>query len=589
MITNIKFNEVIINDGFWTPKLNQWKKDLVRVCLDKCYESGRIDNFKKAGGLMNGDFEGIYFNDSDVYKVLEGAAYILQLEKDPVLEAEIDTIITYIEAAQEEDGYLDTYYTLVEPENKWTDMEKHEMYCGGHLIEAAVAYYQATGKDKLLQVAIRLADYYGEVFGAEKRHWVEGHQEIELALIRLYHATGNKNYLELAKWLLEERGHGYGQGMIWDRPEWGPAYCQDDVPVSEITEAKGHSVRAMYMYAAMTDLVLMDEASEYKEALDRVWEDIIETKMYITGGIGSTSMNEGFEESYCLPNETAYCETCAAVGQILWNQRMNLLNKDAKHADIVEKALYNNVLSGISFDSKEFFYVNPLESKGGHHREAWFDTSCCPTNLVRLLPSIGNYISQYDEHTIFINQYIGSAFQVEGTEVVIDSEFPFSGKVKIEMKNLNKELKLRVPNWTKSFDLKMNGEAIEYSLANGYIEIGNLEQEFISFDLEFDMLLEEVRSHDNIFENRGKIAYQKGPFIYCVEEMDVEGEFDKIFAPEKYRYVETKESSLAGASSLTLSHENGKLVLVPYYTWGNRTLGKMKVWISKERTDSLYY
>ncbi len=287
--------------------------------------------------------------------MLEGVAYSLANQYDSELECEADDIIDRIASAQEEDGYLMTYYTLVEPENKWTDMDKHEMYCGGHLIEAAIAYKHATGKDKLLGVACRLVDHYDTIFGPSKRHWVPGHEEIELALTKLYQETSEKRYLDLAIWLLEQRGRGLGEGAIWNKEDWGPAYCQDDQLVREIEKVKGHAVRAMYLYTAMSEVARLTEKEDYLAALDRVWENVITKNMYITGGIGSSHHNEGFTKDYDLPNETAYCETCASAGMIFWNHRMNLLYEDAKYADIVETELYNGLLSGVSLDGRKFF------------------------------------------------------------------------------------------------------------------------------------------------------------------------------------------------------------------------------------------
>ncbi|WP_254639157.1 glycoside hydrolase family 127 protein [Cohnella sp. GbtcB17] len=321
----VPFTKVTINDRFWRPRLEVLSKVTIKACLVQCEKTGRISNFAKAAGLMDGAFEGIYFNDSDVYKVLEGAAYLLMSNRDPELEAEIDGIIELIAAAQEPDGYLCTYYTLVAPDSKWTDMEKHEMYNGGHLIEAAVAYFEATGKRKLLDVACRMVDHYDRLFGPGKRHWVEGHEEIELALVKLYRVTQEERYWRLALWLLEERGHGHGKGEIWDKEEWGPAYCQDDVPVRDIEKVTGHAVRAMYLYTAMADVVHASGDPTYVDALHRVWAHTVERNMYVTGGIGPSQHNEGFTHDYDLPNESAYCETCAAIAMAFWNHRMYLL------------------------------------------------------------------------------------------------------------------------------------------------------------------------------------------------------------------------------------------------------------------------
>ncbi|GAE09819.1 transposase [Paenibacillus sp. JCM 10914] len=434
----VPFTKVKITDAFWRPRLEVLKKVTLPSCLIKCEETGRIANFAKAGGLIEGEFEGIYFNDSDVYKVLEGVAYSLMLERDTALEDDADRIIELIAAAQESDGYLCTYYTLVAPESKWTDMEKHEMYNGGHLIEAAVAYYEATGKRQLLDVACRLADHYDRIFGPGKRHWVEGHEEIELALIKLYRVTGEEHYWKFACWLLEERGHGHGVGAIWDKPEWGPPYCQDDVPVREIEKVTGHAVRAMYLYSAMTDAVHVSGDPAYVAALQRVWAHTAQRNMYVTGGIGPSHHNEGFTEDYDLPNESAYCETCAAIAMVFWNHRMNLLFGDGKFADVVEREMYNGALAGISLSGDRFFYVNPLASQGDHHRVPWFDTSCCPTNLARFLPSIGQYMYARMPKGIAVNQYVQGEADImlengNGVHLKQRTSFPWSGGVELEV------------------------------------------------------------------------------------------------------------------------------------------------------------
>lgn len=603
MTTQINFNQVTINDDFWTPKLNQWKKVLIRTCLDKCYESGRIDNFKKAGGLIPGEFIGIYFDDSDVYKVLEGAAYFLQLEQDLKLEAEIDEIISYIAAAQEDDGYLDTYYTLVEPENKWTDMERHEMYCGGHLIEAAVAYFQATGKRTFLDVAEKMVNHYLTIFGSGKRNWVEGHEEIELALVKLAKTTGKQEYLDFAKWLLGQRGHGLGEGMIWNKANWGPAYCQDDVPVEEITEAVGHSVRAVYLYTAMAEIFEIDHDDRYFAALEAVWEDVTTKKMYITGGIGSSRENEGFKEAYHLPNESAYCETCAAIGEVFFNQQMNLITDEAKYADIIERCIYNGILSGISQEGNKFFYTNPMASVGDHHRSEWFGTSCCPTNLARFLPSLGNYIysESADGKTLTVNQYIGSHFVKDGVTggVSITSTMPWHGDVSVKVADETgyQSIRLRKPFWTRNYTVTVNGRAIEiYADATGYltIELASDVAE-TTIELAFENTVREVYAHRNVLSNHGKLAIMKGPLVYCAEKADNPQRFynELALAAGSGYYKQWDDQlvveKLVFDKATTEGVEADSIQLIPYFAWDNREEGYMKVWLDKLNTGVLYH
>lgn len=596
----VPFTSVNVKDGFWRPRLDVMRQVTVRACLDKCEETGRIANFAKAAGLMEGEFQGIYFDDSDVYKVLEGAAYLLMSERDAELEAEVDRIVDLIAAAQEEDGYLCTYFTLTAPEKKWTDMEKHEMYCGGHLMEAAVAYFEATGKRKLLDTACRLADHYDRTFGPGKRHWVEGHEEIELALVKLYRATGEERYWKLALWLLEERGHGHGVGAIWDRADWGPAYCQDDVPVREIAEVKGHAVRAMYLYSAMTDVVHASGDPAYVGALHRVWAHTVERNMYVTGGIGPSRHNEGFTHDYDLPNDSAYCETCAAIAMAFWNHRMNLLFGDAKYADIVERELYNGALAGISLSGDKFFYVNPLASEGHHHRVAWFDCSCCPTNLVRFLPSIGQYVCAVSEDGIVVNQYMNGTCRIErpegksGIRLTTETEYPWHGAIRLTVAPDREEsfrIRLRIPGWCRGYRVSVCGAPVRAAVANGYIGIERVWSAGDTIELELDMPVNVVRARPEVAADRGRIAFQRGPIVYCAEQADNAHLTYDAFAVSPHAPFEVVEQpdKLGGIRELAGADADGRrLTLVPYYAWDNREPGFMQVWLREADCRALY-
>ncbi|MBB6674827.1 glycoside hydrolase family 127 protein [Cohnella nanjingensis] len=599
---SVPFTKVKIDDAFWRPRLEVLSKVTIKTCLSQCEETGRISNFAKAAGLMEGEFEGIYFNDSDVYKVLEGAAYLLMSNRDPELEAEIDRIIELIAAAQEADGYLCTYYTLVAPESKWTDMEKHEMYNGGHLIEAAVAYYEATGKRKLLDVACRMVDHYDREFGPGKRHWVEGHEEIELALVKLYRVTHEERYWKLALWLLEERGHGHGKGAIWDKEEWGPAYCQDDVPVRDIEKVTGHAVRAMYLYTAMADVVHASGDPAYVDALHRVWAHTWERNMYVTGGIGPSLHNEGFTQDYDLPNETAYCETCAAVAMVFWNHRMNLLFGDAKYADVVEREMYNGALAGISLSGDKFFYVNPLASKGDHHRVEWFGTSCCPTNLVRYLPSIGQYAYARTDDGLVVNQFMNGEAEFEvgnGLNVKLKqtTNYPWDGKIELAV---NPErtgkfvIRLRVPGWCRGYKLKVGGESLFGAEAlndRGYLALDREWSQGDSIVLELDMPVEVVRARAEVEANRGRLAIQRGPIIYCMEQADhPASSFDsRTFLAREKLQINHRPDLLGGVTVLTgRDGEGSPCLFIPYYAWDNREQGFMQVWIREAEDRQLY-
>jgi len=602
--SSVPFTKVEIHEGFWRQRLDAVRTVTLPACLEQCETTGRIANFEKAGGTKEGAFEGIYFNDSDVYKVLEGAAYSLMLNRDPALEAEIDRIIAAIASAQEPDGYLCTYFTLEAPESKWTDMEKHEMYNGGHLIEAAVAYYEATGKTLILDVARKLADHYDSLFGPGKRHWVEGHQEIELALVKLYRLTGEERYWKLALWLLEERGHGHGVGRIWDIPEWGPAYCQDDVPVKAIEKVTGHAVRAMYQYAAMADVVHASGDPAYTAALHRVWSHTVERNMYITGGIGPSHQNEGFTHDFDLPNETAYCETCAAIAMAFWNHRMNLLFGDGVYADIVEREMYNGALSGISLSGDKFFYVNPLASQGEHHRVPWFETSCCPTNLVRFLPAIGQYAYAVADGGAVVNQYMNGVAELDltgGRKVKLQqtTHYPWNGKVTLgvlesEAGGSEFPIRLRVPGWCGSYRLSVNGTPVTGGAAaaqNGYVTLSQSWSPGDQIVFELDMPVVKARARDEVEANRGRIAVQRGPIVYCLEQADngatpydgIEIEpgasFSAVHRPELLGGVTVLEGRAANGTRCTL---------IPYYAWDNREAGYMQVWLRTAKDCRLY-
>lgn len=596
----VPFTQVKIQDELWKQRLEVCKQVTLRTCLDKCESTGRISNFAKAAGLMEGEFEGIYFNDSDVYKVLEGAAYLLMADRDPELEAEIDRIIGLIAAAQEPDGYLTTYYTLEAPDQKWTDMEKHEMYNGGHLIEAAVAYHAATGKRTLLDVACKLADHYDSLFGPGKRHWVEGHEEIELALIKLYHATGEERYWKLALWLLEERGHGHGHGAIWDREEWGPAYCQDDVPVRDIEKVTGHAVRAMYLYTAMADVVLASGDRTYEEALRKVWAHTVERNMYITGGIGPSRHNEGFTHDYDLPNESAYCETCASIAMVFWNHRMSLLFGEAKYADVVERAMYNGALAGISLSGDRFFYVNPLASQGDHHRTEWFDTSCCPTNLVRFLPSIGGYNYAVNEEGPVMLQFVAGTADLtlkDGSRVLMKTvtRYPWDGHVHVEVEPAREAefaVRLRLPGWCRGAKLSINGENVapaDWTIDRGFLVLSRRWQPGDTIDYVMEMPVQQVHARPEVEADRGRVAVQRGPLVYCLEQADNPAlAYDEFAVRPGISFGLERRDELSGIVALTGFDGKRQYRFIPYHLWDNREPGFMQVWLKEEEDRRLY-
>ena len=584
MIEQIDFSHVKINDNFWSPRLSKHVSATLPVCIDQIEnQTGRIRNFENAA-KGEGEHSGIFFDDSDVYKALEGMAYSLINNPDPELEKKADEWIDKFAAAQRPDGYINTFYTLTGLDKRWTNMDKHEMYCAGHMIEAGVAYYQATGKRKLLDVCIRMADHMMSQFGPGKRHWVPGHEEIELALVKLYQTTQEQKYLDFAYWLLEERGHGHG--TMGDEGKWDPVYYQDIVPVRRLTDISGHAVRCMYLYCGMADVAALKNDTGYIAAIDRLWDDVVHRNMYITGGIGSSRDNEGFTEDYDLPNLDAYCETCASVGMVLWNQRMNQLTGDSKYIDVLERSLYNGALAGISLGGDRFFYVNPLESKGDHHRQEWYGCACCPSQLSRFLPSIGNYIYASSDDALWVNLYIGNTGQIRigETDILLtqETDYPWDGSVKLTISTslpLEKEIRLRIPNWCKTYDLSINGKRINVSEEKGYAVIKDWKsQDVIALDM--DMPVEIVAADPHVKENFGKRAIQRGPLVYCMEEIDNPVYFDQIqLSPSTTFQTAFASDILNGIKTIKTNGRAQSATFIPYYAWDNRKAGKMRVWI----------
>ena len=583
MIEQIDFSHVKINDNFWSPRLSKHVSTLP-VCIDQIEnQTGRIRNFENAA-KGEGEHSGIFFDDSDVYKALEGMAYSLINNPDPELEKKADEWIDKFAAAQQPDGYINTFYTLTGLDKRWTNMDKHEMYCAGHMIEAGVAYYQATGKRKLLDVCIRMTDHMMSQFGPGKRHWVPGHEEIELALVKLYQTTQEQKYLDFAYWLLEERGHGHG--TMGDEGKWDPVYYQDIVPVRRLTDISGHAVRCMYLYCGMADVAALKNDTGYIAAMDRLWDDVVHRNMYITGGVGSSHDNEGFTEDYDLPNLDAYCETCASVGMVLWNQRMNQLTGDSKYIDVLERSLYNGALAGISLGGDRFFYVNPLESKGDHHRQEWYGCACCPSQLSRFLPSIGNYIYASSDDALWVNLYIGNTGQIRigETDILLtqETDYPWDGSVKLTISTsqpLEKEIRLRIPNWCKTYDLSINGKRINVSEKKGYAVIKDWKsQDVIALDM--DMPVEIVAADPHVKENFGKRAIQRGPLVYCMEEIDNPEYFDQIqLSPSTTFQTAFVSDILNGIKTIKTNGRAQSATFIPYYAWDNRKAGKMRVWI----------
>ena len=584
-ITAVDFSKVRIEDSFWAPRLDKHYSTTIPVCIDQIEnQTGRIRNFENAA-KGEGQHSGIFFDDSDVYKALEGIAYTLVNHHDAALEAKADEWIDKFVAAQQPDGYINTFYTLTGLEKRWVNMEMHEMYCAGHMTEAAVAYYKATGKRKLLDVAIRMADHMMSVFGPGKRDWVPGHEEIELALVKLYEVTGEKKYLEFAEWLIDERGHGYGTKGE-NNGKWDKEYYQDDVPVREMTDIKGHAVRAMYLYCGMSDVAAYTHDEGYMAALDRLWDDVVLRNMYVTGGIGSSRHNEGFTEDYDLPNLDAYCETCASVGMVYWNQRMNQFTGDSKYIDVLERSLYNGALAGVSLSGDRFFYVNPLESLGNHHRQAWYGCACCPSQVSRFLPSIGNYLYGVSDDALWVNLFIGSTAEAKlgrrTLSLVQETNYPWDGNVKLTVNadaSFKKEIRVRIPGWCDAYSLTVNGETVEAPVEKGYAVISRKWNDGDVIGLSMEMPVKMVAADERVKADEGKRAVQRGPLVYCLEEVDNQ-EYDNVFLSSSSTLTPAFDTDLLGGVVRIEGETDGQpFRLIPYYSWDNREAGRMKVWI----------
>jgi uncharacterized protein len=620
------FSQVNITDEFWKPKIDMVATKTLDACIYQTeIKTARIRNFEKVARNQGEKHEGIFYDDSDVFKALEAMAYSLKTHPNPAMEKKCDEWVDKIAAAQQPDGYLNTFYTLNEPEKRYTDMSMHEDYNNGHMIEAAVAYYNATGKRKLLDVSIRWADHFDALFGPGKRHWVTGHQELELALVKLYKTTGDIKYLKLADWLLSERGKGLAKGYTWT--DWkDTGYAQDLVPVKKQKEITGHAVRAMYMYTGAADVATQTGDPGYLKAMRNVWEDVVYRNMYITGGIGSAGSNEGFSTDYDLPNEQAYCETCASVGMIFWNQRMNSLTGNSEYIDILERSLYNGALDGLSLSGDRFFYGNPLASRGQHARREWFGTACCPANIARLVASLGDYIYAKNNEGIAINLFVGSNTTVKINNINIaikqETNYPWNGKVKINIDPARKstfKLFIRIPGWYNSNMVPgnlytsgsansmqvapgffINGKSIPAEISNGYAILDREWKKGDVLEFEFVMPVIKVFSRDDLKQNTNRVALQRGPIVYCVEGTDNNNSAWNIIVPadtdfEEIKYEVAGEKVIAltasvpvitvGNDKLSLNTEKKKIIAIPYYTWANRGKTEMQVWLPMSIKD----
>ncbi len=612
----VDIRSIRLTDEFWLPRIRTVQEKTIAYALEKCREEGRFDNFLIAGNQLDGTVRGYMpFDDTDVYKIIEGASNSLISAPNPQLDALLDSLIAIIAVGQEEDGYLTTWRTInpAQPPARWVAVENgtrweslaasHELYNSGHLFEAAAVHYAATGKRNFLDIALKNADLLVKTFGPGKLTAPPGHQIVETGLIKLYRITGNADYLALAKYFLDIRGDSTTHKLYG-------AYSQDHIPVTEQREAVGHSVRAVYMYAGMTDIAALNRDTAYLDAVHALWDNTVSKKMYITGGIGARHDGESFGDNYELPNLTAYSETCAAIGNVWWNHRLFLLEGGVKYYDIIERTLYNGLISGMSLNGTEFFYPNALESDGQYKfnqgactRKSWFDCSCCPTNLIRFLPSLPGLIYATREDTLYINLYAASEADIElptgKVSVTQATAYPWDGRVDVTLdpeEEAEFTVRVRVPGWarnevapgnlyqyddnkTAGWAVEVNGEPVASTASDGYVTVRRTWRAGDNITLNLDMQVRRVIADERVEENRGKVALEYGPLVYAVEEAD-NPNVDKIVAtPDAAYSVESRVSLLEGVKVITGEDKTGSFVAIPYYAWSNRGVGKMKVWL----------
>lgn len=621
-ITPVPFTDVKVTDQFWGQRLKASREVTIPLAFSKCEETGRYENFVKAANPSETyKVTGFSFDDTDVYKTIEGASYSMQTYPDKKLEKYIDSVLTIVAKAQEPDGYLFTSRTM-NPKHphewagpkRWVKEEdlSHELYNLGHMVEGAIAHYQATGKRNFLDIAIRYADCAVREVGDKPGQAcvVPGHQIAEMAMARLYVLTGEKKYLDFAKLMLDKRGHTERRGE----------YSQAHKPVLEQDEAVGHAVRAAYMYSGMADVAALTGDSGYIKAIDKIWDNIVGKKLYITGGIGATSHGEAFGKNYELPNMSAYCETCAAIGNVYLNYRLFLLHGQSKYYDVLERTLYNGLISGVSLDGGGFFYPNPLESNGQHQRQPWFGCACCPSNISRFIPSVPGYVYAVHNADVFVNLFMSnnSTLKVGGKKInlVQTTSYPWNGDIKINVTPAGKQqfnLKIRIPGWlqgqvvpgnlytyndrkTLSYSVKVNGKPVSSTLRNGYFDINRSWQKGDVVEIHFDMEPRTVKAHTLVTADKGKVAVERGPVLYCAEWPDNDFSVLSVIMNKKPAFeVVNKPELLHGITQLktaaqVLSYNaTGKieakdvnLTVIPYYAWAHRGNGEMAVWLPDE-------
>ena len=643
-IVDIPLKKVTIDDKFWSPRLEVNRTKTLDHVYQELETNGCLRNFDLAAKKATGTFGGPWWADSDVYKWLEGASYVLGNYPDEALERRVDNVIARIAAAQQPDGYLNTHVQVEEPDMRFRDLAFfHEDFSSGHLFEAAVAHYEATGKRTLLNVATRLADCFDATFGPGKRDGLSGHEGIELAWVRLCRATGEKRYLHLAEFYLNNRGRkpslfeleynrlpedrtvqwfqGQPKNLRWlqdllyhARTNFDTTYCQDNLPVRQQSVAVGHAVRAMFLYCGMADVAAETGDQELVAALNRLHDSVTLRRMYVTGGIGPSAKNEGFTDDYDLPNEDAYQETCASAGTVLWNHRLFKMTGDGAYVDLMELSLYNAVLAGVSLAGNTFCYATPLACDTEFRRQPWFEVPCCPTTTARFFPSLGRYIYSQSADAVWVNLFVGGEARAtleNGSEVRVrqETDYPWSGRVKLQVRPAGPgefTLHVRLPEWANNTSISLNGSGISPPVSQGYAHLRRTWNPGDTVELSIPFRIERIEANPRVLQARGMVALRRGPLIYCLEQPDNQADVERILLPQSATLTEHFEPSLLGGVTLLrgegliqtsglwkdqlyrpvrpVQDQATAITAIPYCVWGNRGHEKMKVWIDSQTT-----
>ncbi|MEP6614164.1 MAG: glycoside hydrolase family 127 protein [Mucilaginibacter sp.] len=630
-IQPVAFTKVKLNDHFWLPRIETNRTVTIPASFARCENTGRVKNFEMAAKKEGKFCTKFPFDDTDIYKTIEGASYSLAVHPDPKLDAYVDSLINVVGKAQEPDGYLYTARTIdpLHP-HLWSGNERwvkenelsHELYNSGHMFEAASAHFLATSKRNFLDIALKNADLLVKTFGPGKRHVAPGHEIVEMGLVRLYRITGKNEYLDLAKFFIDERGRREYDKTSAD--EWkNGMYWQDNELVVNQNEAEGHAVRAMYLYSGIADVAALTGDKQYIEAIDKIWNNMVGKKIYVQGGIGAVPNGERFGADYELPNTTAYNETCASIGEVYWNQRMFLLHGDSKYIDLLEKVLYNGLISGVGLDGKSFFYTNAMQVTNGFThsaletgRSGWFECSCCPTNMVRFLPSLPGYIFAQKSNNVYVNLFIAGAADLKVNEKKIKitqvNNYPWNGNLmfKVDPESPSDfNLLIRIPGWSRSkaipsdlysfenmssskIEIKLNGQPLKYHIENGYAVVNRKWKKGDQVQMNLPMDVKKITANKALVDDRNKIALQRGPIIYSAEWKDNNGKVsdlmipgNTIFKPQYEKDILNGITVLKGDAirSGDLKKGTKKVVLtaIPYYTWANRGPGEMTVWFPR--------